>query len=185
MLAQPNLLVPRLVRSYVSWTERSVRSACVELEIAQLATWHRAASLPLGIEILPLAECGSDWMLHRLYNACSADTPGFRPASYLHIVSLRSAPYHDPYGIFVAWDGMRPVGFCIGRNRPGGRGLVNGLGVVPEYRRGGVARSLLRTTLQWLKEKNAREARIRVHPDNVGAARLYYAEGFLDAPGKG
>jgi len=182
MYAQPNLLLPQLVRRYVAWTERGVVRRCIELEIPDFTNWNRSACTPIGVEILPLPECGTEWMLHRLYNASSADAPGFQPASYLHIVSLRAAPYHDPYGIFIARDGSRPVGFCIGRNRPHGRGLVNGLGVLPDYRRAGVARALLRTTLLWLKEKSSAEAVIRVHPENTRASRLYYTEGFGERP---
>jgi len=180
MYVQPALIIPSLVRRYIAWTERGVVQRCVELDIADLQNWTRTPEPVPGTEILPLPACGREWMISRLHNESFFDSPGYRPATPLHVIALRAAPYHDPRAIFVARAGRRCVGFCIGRNRPNGRGLVNGLGVQPAFRGQGIARSLLRTTLCYLKEQGATEALIRVHPDNTPAIRLYWSEGFIE-----
>lgn len=183
MLAQPTL-IPLLVRRYIAWTERGVVQRCLELDITDLQSWEREAVIPAGIEIVPLTECGSEFLIGRLHNECFADCPGYRPATPLHVIALRAAPHHDPASIFVARCSRRPVGFCIGRDRPGGRGLINGLGVSPGFRGRGIARALLRTTLGHLKARGSTEALIRTHPQNGAALRLYRAEGFVERPAR-
>jgi GNAT superfamily N-acetyltransferase len=180
MYVQPTLIIPLLVRRYIAWTERGVVQRCVTLDIADLQSWERTVEIPTGVEVLPLASCASDWLIRRLHNEAFADSPGYRPATPLHIIAFRSAPYHDPWSIFVAREGKRYLGFCVGRNRPGGRGLINGLGVIPAGRGRGIARALLRTTLTHLKREGASDAMIRVHPDNAPAIRLYWSEGFIE-----
>jgi GNAT superfamily N-acetyltransferase len=179
MQAQPNLFIPLLVRRYVAWTERNVRQQCVELRIGELEKWQGETDVPEGIEILSLPQCGSEWLLRRMFNQCFHDCPGFRRARYVDILALRSSPHHDPSNILVARAGKRHAGFCIGRLRAGGRGLVNGLGVHPDFRGQGIGRGLLRTALTRLQAQGASEAMIRVHPDNAPAKQLYRSEGFL------
>ena len=123
-------------------------------------------------------------MIRGLYNEAFADAPGYRRATHLHIMALRSAPSHDPSSIFIARVNRRSVGFCIGRNRANGAGLINGLGVHPRYRGRGIARGLLRTTLRHLQGRGATKAIIRVHPDNAPALRLYWSEGFVERPAR-
>src|SRR5947207_3541338 len=135
MLAQPQLVLPLLARRYVSWKERNVIQECLELRISDLQEWAVPAAGLAGSEIVTLPQCGAgEWLLRRLHRECFADSPGYRPAGLLHILALRAAPYHDPHGIFIARVGKREIGFCIGRPRPAGRGLINGLGVHPEFR---------------------------------------------------
>jgi ribosomal protein S18 acetylase RimI-like enzyme len=178
MYAQPTLVIPVLVRKYVAWTERNIREECLQMQIRDLAAWDHAPEVPDGIEVLPLPKCGSEWLLRRVHNECNWDSPGFRPAKVVHILALRSAPYHDPGGIILARAGKRYVGFSIGRCRSGGRGLVNGLAVHPDFRRQGIGRALLRTAIGYLKQHEMTEATIRVHPENDSALQLYYGEGF-------
>jgi aminoglycoside 6'-N-acetyltransferase I len=61
-------------------------------------------------------------------------------------------------------------------NRP--RGYVNGVFVVPEYRRLGIARAMMLIGLQWLRERGCVVVRLRSSED--GRA-LYTSLGF--APG--
>jgi GNAT superfamily N-acetyltransferase len=178
MNAQPSLLIPQLARQYVAWTERNVVQSCLELQISDLRRWDKLPSIPTGVEIRPLPDCGPEWLLSRIHNECSFDAPGYRPASFLHILALRSAPHHDPRGIFVARVNGRAVGFAMARYKLGGRGLVNGLAVRPGYRGTGVGRALLRTAILHLQGRGAPEAIIRVHPDNTPALQLYLSEGF-------
>jgi ribosomal protein S18 acetylase RimI-like enzyme len=70
----------------------------------------------------------------------------------------------------------RMVGFIAGDpRRTEGLGWIATLGVLPEYRRQGIARALLREC-----EKRLQIARLRlcVRLDNTGAIRLYEQEGY-------
>lgn len=178
ILTQPGVVIPLLARRYVAWTERNLVQQCIELRVPDLRSWTGPVTAPPGIEIVPLPECDSESLLCRLFNECSWDSPGYRPARLIHMLALRAAPHHDPAGILVARAGEQFVGLCIGRPRSGGRGLINGLAVHPEHRGSGIGRALLRRGLLYLQSKGACEAMVRVHPDNVLAQRLYFSEGF-------
>jgi ribosomal protein S18 acetylase RimI-like enzyme len=173
------LVLPLFARRYVAWTERNLAQQCVELRIDGLQEWAGQREGVAGVEMVPLPECGSEWLLRDLFNECCHDSAGYRRAGYIHILAFRAAPYHDPHGILVARSEGRHVGFCFARSRPHGRGLINGLAVHPEFRGRGMGRALLRTSLLYLKGKKASEAVIRVHPDNAVALDFYRREGFL------
>jgi len=71
------------------------------------------------------------------------------------------------------------VGFIAGDpRRSEGIAWIATLGVLPEYRRQGIARLLLR---ECEKRLNAPHLRLCVRLDNDGAIRLYEQEGYLHA----
>jgi len=68
------------------------------------------------------------------------------------------------------------VGFIAGDpRRDEGMAWIATLGVLPEYRRQGIARTLL---LECEKRLNASRLRLCVRLDNAGAIRLYEQEGY-------
>jgi ribosomal protein S18 acetylase RimI-like enzyme len=70
----------------------------------------------------------------------------------------------------------RMVGFIAGDpRRSEGMAWIATLGVLPEYRRRGIARALL---LECEKRLNANRLRLCVRLDNAGAIRLYEQEGY-------
>lgn len=52
------------------------------------------------------------------------------------------------------------------------------LAVSPRYQRQGVDRKLLRAAFTWASKHNARAVEVSTHAENVGAMRLYAAQGF-------
>lgn len=59
-----------------------------------------------------------------------------------------------------------------------GRYLVANVAVHPDFRRQGIARSLMETVVQTTRNLNARELLLQVKTDNEGAIRLYEGLGF-------
>jgi ribosomal protein S18 acetylase RimI-like enzyme len=73
----------------------------------------------------------------------------------------------------------RMVGFIAGDlRRSQGTAWIATLGVLPEYRRQGIARTLLRECERRL---NSERLRLCVRLDNAGAIRLYEQEGYVRA----
>ncbi|MGB8215411.1 MAG: N-acetyltransferase [Anaerolineales bacterium] len=71
----------------------------------------------------------------------------------------------------------RMVGFIAGDpHRTEGIAWIATLGVLPEYRRQGIARALL---LECEKHLKAPRLRLCVRPENAGAIRLYEQEGYV------
>jgi hypothetical protein len=63
---------------------------CSSYRREALADWTPSGSLPAGVEILPLAECGTEWLLRRVHNEAAVGSPGFRPARPVRVLK------HDP-----------------------------------------------------------------------------------------
>src|ERR1051325_7325572 len=95
-LAREIPLTMTLIRRYIAWTERRIIHQCIQLRRTDLEDLEACGELPEGMEVQPLSHCGSEWLRRRVHNETAADGPGFRPASLLHIIALRSAPHHDP-----------------------------------------------------------------------------------------
>ncbi len=85
----------------------------------------------------------------------------------------------DPATWWLAWDEARPVGVLL--LNPSGDGesceLVY-MGVVPEHRRQGLGRQLVRKALREAKLAGARELTLAVDERNFLARRLYQSLGF-------
>lgn len=75
-------------------------------------------------------------------------------------------------------DGARIVGY-IGLWLEEGRvGKIDLLGVHPDFRRRGLAETMLRWSLAWFRGQGMRRARLTVHTDNAAAIALYRKLGF-------
>ena len=176
-------LLAVLVRRYVAWTERRVKSELRELARPDLQGWAAPPCACAAADILPLSACGNEWLLRRTYNDAAVGSPGFRPARVLDMIAFAAAPNHDPHGVFLARAGGRYVGTCVARYSAG-VGRIYSMAVHPKFRRRGIGRALLHAALRHLQECGAVEARLYLHPDNGVAAELYTGEGFALAPAR-
>jgi ribosomal-protein-alanine acetyltransferase len=83
--------------------------------------------------------------------------------------------YPDVVRLKAVLDGQM-VGFIAGDLRRGeGLGWIATIGVLPEYRRQGIARALLH---ECEKQMNITRLRLCVRTENVEAIKLYEAEGY-------
>jgi mycothiol synthase len=87
------------------------------------------------------------------------------------------AAARHPNAIMLAYREDRCVGFCRTAVHPD-HGDVDVLGVVPEARRTGLGRALLRWGVRWLVEHRAPNVRLTVDGENERALALYRSEGF-------
>jgi [ribosomal protein S18]-alanine N-acetyltransferase len=77
----------------------------------------------------------------------------------------------------VAQAGSRIAGYLIARE-VAGTGEVLNLAVSPDFRRRGVARSLLRAGLTYLRKRRVEEVFLEVRESNRSAQALYLSSGF-------
>jgi len=182
MLTYPTPLIASLVRRYIAWTERNIPHQSRVLRLPSLQAWSAERCDAAGVEILPLHLCGSERVVQRVHNETAFDSPGFSRTTVLHAIALSGAPYHDRSTIFLARSEGRYIGYCIGRRPNGETGHINGLAVHPSFRRRGIGRLLLRTTVQTLRERGAAEVLCHTHPTNEAALGLLHSEGFVADP---
>jgi ribosomal protein S18 acetylase RimI-like enzyme len=103
-------------------------------------------------------------------------------AGSLRLPSERFGPFVQQQGIDLAAsrlavDGERVAGFCYA-GTCGGRCRVAGLGVIPAYRRQGLATSLLRDLIARARDAGYRALTLESYEQNDQAMPLYWREGF-------
>jgi len=87
----------------------------------------------------------------------------------------------DEHGLWLAFDGDRPVGVAGGRRYDAGEvALVYGVYVTPAARGTGVLDQLLAEVREWaLRLDGVTELRLEVHEDNARARAAYERRGFV------
>ena len=91
----------------------------------------------------------------------------------------------DAHGLWLAWDGERPVG-CTGavRYEPGDDALVYSVYVSPTARGGDVLDQLLGAVTAWARTLDGgTRLRLEVHEDNARARAAYARRGFVETGG--
>lgn len=115
---------------------------------------------------------------YQAYHAAFRDRPGFPGYSAEEWIADR---IDDENAIFdwslLALSGKSPVGFVnAGTEHPGG--YIVQIGVVPEYRRRGLASALMVESMRRMKAAGESSVQLCVNLNNPGAERAYVQLGF-------
>jgi ribosomal-protein-alanine N-acetyltransferase len=113
--------------------------------------------------------------------------PAAEPLALLHAVCFPEDPW-DAAALerilalsgclaYCAWQADTPVGFVLARDL-GEEFEILSLGVVPEWRRGGIGRALLHAVFAEAERRDASIV-LEVAADNTAARRLYAGLGLL------
>lgn len=83
---------------------------------------------------------------------------------------------------FVCMDNDQVAGLIAGHltRRHGCDGELEWISIRPQYRRRGIASSLLRLLAGWFRDQNARRICVDVEPANINARAFYSAHGAVD-----
>ncbi len=128
----------------------------------------------------------ADRLLRPAYRAAEAVDPAFNDLDESVVADEDCSRWLDDDGrtMFAAYD-PEPVGVVTGgvSSSPelyarGDSCYVDGLYVVPERRREGIAGELLNRMKAWGRERGCEYARLSVHVDNHAAMAFYEAHGF-------
>ncbi|MBN2239298.1 MAG: GNAT family N-acetyltransferase [Dehalococcoidales bacterium] len=105
-------------------------------------------------------------------------------ATFMYDISLNN---RSPQDIIVYTDHDEPVGYCWTElfelsvvSGVENRGIINMLGVDPEYRRQGIGRKTLQAGLAYLKSRGVRSVSLQVDSENKVARDLYGSVGFRE-----
>jgi len=79
---------------------------------------------------------------------------------------------------FLAWQSEMPVGFALARDL-GSEGEILSLGVLPDCRRLGIGRALLRAVIDEAARRELPSIVLEVADDNAAARGLYASAGFV------
>lgn len=106
-------------------------------------------------------------------------TPGFLADQGQRIKAAARRPYEN--GIFVLDDEGVVAGFVwvvIRMDLQGAFGSIDQVYLLPEYRRKGLGRELMRAAERFLRERGVEYARLYVTENNRDAVALYRATGY-------
>jgi [ribosomal protein S18]-alanine N-acetyltransferase len=119
--------------------------------------------------IEPLAPDAAE-LLATLHSACFPDDP-WEAAAMARLVALTGS-----FG-WMAWDGDAAIGFIMVRDLSNECEILS-LGVVPRWRRRGVAQALLRAAIAETRDRKLPSLVLEVATDNDAAGALYAGLGF-------
>jgi ribosomal protein S18 acetylase RimI-like enzyme len=91
----------------------------------------------------------------------------------------RAAGYDPALDLVAVADGDRLAAFCLSRVDEAGEGSIDTIGTRPEFRRRGLAHSLLLHSLSLLGSRGLKRVRLSTTSQNDAMLRLADALGFV------
>jgi len=119
-----------------------------------------------------------------IYNAAFGDYEDIRSITVEEMKKMEKAPSFSQEGMFIAeWNGETAgmVSAYIDKLREEKKGFVQNLGILPKFRRKGIAAKLLETALESLKKRGMTVAETWAQTDRKGCMHLFEKFGFKQA----
>ena len=110
----------------------------------------------------------------RLDQRCFVDGEAYSRDTFEYLLTASESVSYRA----VTQGGMM-VGFIVGLVEPDHTGHVTTIGVSPEHRRRGIARSLMQKVEDGFRRRNVRMVRLEVRAVNTGAQELYRNLGYV------
>ena len=134
---------------------------------------------PAGISIRAARDEADERLIWATTEAAFANHWGHRPRTFEQWTKRRKQYDHDPGLWWMAFAGDRLVGTLIGKVPPGGGGWIQDVGVLPEWRRRGIARALLERSFAAFYERGLPSVALGVDTVNAtGATKVYEQAGM-------
>jgi len=117
----------------------------------------------------------------RIYNAAFGDYDDIRSMTFEEMEKMKKSPSFSSEGMLIAeWNGETAgmVSAYVDRFREEKKGFVQNLGVLPKFRRRGIATKLLETALESLRKRGMEVAEIWAQTDREGCMHLFEKFGF-------
>ncbi len=117
----------------------------------------------------------------RITNEAFKEYDDFRPDTMEDMELYEESPNFDTTGMFIGeWNG-EPVGMInayVDKKREEKKGFIRDLGVIPEFRRKGIARTLANKAIDSLKARRMESVEAWVREDKVACKSLYESMKF-------
>jgi mycothiol synthase len=119
-----------------------------------------------------------------IYNAAFGDYDDIRSITLEETRKIEKSPTFNVDGMFIAeWNGETAgmVHAYIDKLREERKGFIQSLGILPKFRRQGIARELLDKAIESLKQRGMKTAEAWAQSDREGCVHLYESFGFRQA----
>jgi mycothiol synthase len=136
------------------------------------------------LKIRPFKEGCDEEVYVTIYNAAFGDYEDIRSMTLEEMEKMKKSPNFSSNGMFIAeWNG-ETAGMAIAlvdKFREEKKGFIQNLGVLPKFRRKGIATKLLETALKSLRERGMEVAETWAQTDREGCLHLFEKFGFKQA----
>jgi mycothiol synthase len=136
------------------------------------------------LKIRPFRKGFDEEVYVSIYNAAFGDYDDIRSMTLEEMEKLEKSPSFSSEGMFIAeWNGETAgmVSAHIDKFREEKKGFVQNLGVLPKFRRRGIAAKLFETALESLKKRGMEVAETWAQTDRQGCIHLFEKFGFKQA----
>jgi mycothiol synthase len=136
------------------------------------------------LKIRPFRKGFDEEVFVSIYNAAFGDYEDIRSMTVEEMEKMKKSPSFSLEGMFIAeWNGETAgmVSAYIDRFREEKKGFVQNLGVLPKFRRKGIATKLLETALESLRKRGMEVAETWAQTDREGCVHLFEKFGFKQA----
>jgi mycothiol synthase len=119
-----------------------------------------------------------------IYNAAFGDYDDVRSITLEEMEKTKKSPAFSLEGMFIAeWDGETTgmVSAHVDRFREEKKGFIQNLGILPKFRKKGIATKLLETALESLKKRGMKVAETWAQTDREGCTHIFEKFGFKQA----
>lgn len=117
----------------------------------------------------------------RIRNEAFKEYDDFRPSTMEDMEIWQKDPGFDPVGMFIAELNNQPVGRVqahVDKQRTEKKGVIRGLGVVPQFRRRGIGRELVRKAIESLRERAMETAQAVMRDDALACKHIFESMEF-------
>lgn len=112
----------------------------------------------------------------KMVNAAYKEYDDFRPSTMEDMEKSEKSPNFDATGMFIAELNGEPVG-CVNayvdKKREEKKGFIRSLGVIPEFRRRGIGKTLVEKAIESLKERDMKSVETWTEQDRVACKSLF------------
>lgn len=165
--------------------ERGFKEVTANLELIldrDIATGLPEASLPDGYSIRPMRSSAETLLLTRLQNTIFCEHWGYSKNSPEELQARLDLPVTGPEHVLFVESPDGSVAAYIWTALEQGDAYICGriwmTGVMPEFRRSGIGRSIVSAGIRHLLDKGAADVHLEAVEHNAGAVRIYTQMGF-------
>jgi mycothiol synthase len=117
----------------------------------------------------------------KIFNAAFAEYEDMRSTTIEQLREMEESPRYDAEGLMVAEWNNQPAGMVhayVDKFREEPKGFIQGLAVLPEFRRRGIGRKLVETALQKLRQRRMKLVHAWAESDREACVLLFESFGF-------
>ncbi len=133
------------------------------------------------LKIRPFRKDADEQVYAKVFNAAFSDYDDMRNVTFEEAKTVANAPIYNLDGLlFGEWNGQTAgmVQAHIDKHREDRKGFIQNLAVLPEYRRRGIAKELVKTAIAVLREKEMKVAAAWAQIDRLVCTHIYETFGF-------